>query len=150
VSWTYTLDPENSSRDEIRFLIGDTNEDDPQLQDEEIAYALSKFTSNAYNAAALCCRTLASKYARLADTTIDEVSVSASQKYRHYLTLAVQLEQQGESALASSLGAPYVGGVSVSNIESVEGDTDRNEPAFRTKMFNNPPGSSEGDLTSGS
>ena len=48
-----------------RFLIGDTNEDDQQVQDEEVAFALAQANNNTYFAGAFLCRTIAAKYAAL-------------------------------------------------------------------------------------
>ncbi len=45
MSWSYTGDFSNPL-DEMRFLIGDTNQDEPILQDEEIQYLMGKYGSN--------------------------------------------------------------------------------------------------------
>ena len=42
MSWTYSGDPASSKIDECRFLIGDTNENAPIMQNEEIEYLISK------------------------------------------------------------------------------------------------------------
>lgn len=46
MSWTYSGDPTSSKVDECRFLIGDTNEKAPIMQDEEIAYLISQSNGN--------------------------------------------------------------------------------------------------------
>jgi len=46
MSWTYSGDPTSSKKDECRFLIGDTNETAPIMQDEEIEYLVSQFGMN--------------------------------------------------------------------------------------------------------
>lgn len=46
MSWTYSGDPQSSKLDECRFLIGDTNKEEPIMQDEEIMYILSNFGDN--------------------------------------------------------------------------------------------------------
>lgn len=43
MSWTYSGDPTQSRLDECRFLIGDTVESAPIMQDEEITYLISQF-----------------------------------------------------------------------------------------------------------
>ena len=43
MSWTYSGDPQNSELDECRFLLGDTNESAPILQDEEIEYIMATY-----------------------------------------------------------------------------------------------------------
>lgn len=40
MSFTYSGNPETSTLDAVRFMIGDTNPCDPLLQDEEINYLI--------------------------------------------------------------------------------------------------------------
>ncbi|NLD21613.1 MAG: hypothetical protein GX664_03905 [Bacteroidales bacterium] len=42
MAWSYSGDPKTSEKDKYRFLIGDTNVDDPILQDEEIEFIISE------------------------------------------------------------------------------------------------------------
>lgn len=42
MSFSYSGDPSESKLDECRFLLGDTNETAPILQDEEIGYLMSQ------------------------------------------------------------------------------------------------------------
>jgi len=42
MSWTYTADPSSSSKDAVRYLIGDVNEADQLVQDEEIYFNLAE------------------------------------------------------------------------------------------------------------
>ena len=44
--WTYSGNPNNSKLDECRFIIGDTNEKVPIMQDEEIMYLVDKHSGN--------------------------------------------------------------------------------------------------------
>lgn len=46
MSWSYSGNPSDSALDECRFLIGDTNESEPIMQDEEIQYIISNAGSN--------------------------------------------------------------------------------------------------------
>ena len=52
MTWTYGNDPTNSSRDAVRYLVGDTDSNLAFVTDEEIAWALSQNSNNAYAAAA--------------------------------------------------------------------------------------------------
>lgn len=49
MSWSYSGDPANSSLDECRFLLGDINEDEPIMQDEEIQYLIDTYGNNKDN-----------------------------------------------------------------------------------------------------
>lgn len=46
MSWSYSGNPASSKMDECRFLLGDTNEYAPIMQDEEIQYILDTFGGN--------------------------------------------------------------------------------------------------------
>lgn len=46
MSWSYSGDPQTSKLDECRFLIGDTNEASPIMQDEEIDYIITTTGDN--------------------------------------------------------------------------------------------------------
>ena len=43
MSFTYSGDPSKSQLDECRFLLGDTNEKSPIMQDEEINYIIAQY-----------------------------------------------------------------------------------------------------------
>ena len=43
MSWNYSGNPASSKIDEMRFVIGDTNENDPIMQDEEIDYLIAEY-----------------------------------------------------------------------------------------------------------
>lgn len=46
MSWTYSGNPANNQIDECRFLLGDTNESEPIMQDEEIQYIIDMYKGN--------------------------------------------------------------------------------------------------------
>lgn len=46
MAWTYSGDPNSSETDKYRFFIGDTDEDEPVLTDEEINFVIANYTSN--------------------------------------------------------------------------------------------------------
>jgi len=43
MGWSYSGDPSGSELDECRFLIGDTIQDEPIMQDEEIGYLINSY-----------------------------------------------------------------------------------------------------------
>ncbi len=134
MAWTYSGDPSASGRDAIRFLIGDTDPTDPQLQDAEIDWMLAEHTSS-YLAAAHCCQALAAKYARLADKSVGDLSISFSQRQEAYTKMFNRLERL---AAVHGTGAPvYAGGISESDKEIDETDTDRVQPAFTVDLMKN-------------
>jgi hypothetical protein len=143
MTWTYGGAPGTTTsatrRDAVRLLVGDTDTTDQQVTDEEIAFALSQTSDDIYNAGALMCRTIAGKYSRLVDTSIESVSSSYSQRAKQYSELAVRLVKEGKRLGSVGLGVPVAGGMSISEMESVEDDLDRVPSAFRVDQFSNPP-----------
>lgn len=93
MSWTYSGNPSSSDKDAVRFLIGDTDETFPLVQDEEIQFALGT-EANVYAAAAKCCEALAARFSREADRRMGSVSVQSSQKASAYKEMARDLRKK--------------------------------------------------------
>lgn len=123
----------------IRFLIGDTDERDEQLQDEEITFALSQ-KPNVYSAASFLALSLASKYARLVDTELDDsMTAKYSQQYDHYTDIARSMKEQ---AASNSGGFNIVaGGVKRATVGIVRKDPTRVKSKFYPGKFSYPDGS---------
>jgi hypothetical protein len=101
MAWTYDATKLDSDKlMQVRFAIGDTIEDDPLLQDEEINHEIAINTST-LSAAIECCEAIAAKFARKADYNTGPVSVKASQQSVRYTRLAASLR-----AKASMQSAP--------------------------------------------
>lgn len=141
--WTY--DPESLGTDtaaerlnSVRFLVGDTDTNDQQVQDEEITFALSQSGDNVYYAGSFVAETLAAKYSRRVDTKLDgTLSADYSDLAAQYRLLAVQLKQQGQRYSGTALGVS-VGGISISDIDAIRGNTDRVSPSFTRDRFRYP------------
>jgi hypothetical protein len=142
MTFTYDVDDLGTTtasgrRNAVRFLVGDTDSTDVQVQDDEIAFALAESSDNVYEAGAYCCRAIAAKYSRRVDTELDgALSASYSDLHSHYMALAENLE--AESKKQSGLGVK-AGGLSKAAISVVRQDTDRVTPSFRRDRFRNPP-----------
>lgn len=93
-----------SDKDRVRLLIGDTDENDPLLYDEEIVEILSQRTVldssggtlgvNVPAAAADAAGAIAAKYARSFNFSEDGQSFQAGQRVAHYTELARQLRNR--------------------------------------------------------
>jgi hypothetical protein len=142
VAWTYSGDPASSPKDETRFLSGDTISTDPLVSDEEIAWAIAKFTSTQI-AAAACCRSIAAKFARQADTTNASLSISASQRSKAFLDLAKKLDPSGLSDSSPGEPYPYFGGLSHAEKDTLSQDVDAVQPNFKIGQ-DDFPGTGEG------
>ncbi len=141
MTWTYGGDPDANARDAIRFLSGDTDTNDQLLSDEEIAWVNKEVTGSTtattgvYMAAYRCCLTIASKFSRLADQSVGDLRVSMSQKAKAYRAQAEEIK-----SLADREGAvpvPYAGGITISDKDGVEDNSDRVKPWISTGQFVN-------------
>ena len=130
MSFTYTGDPENSTLEKTRFLLQDTDSDTAELTDAEINSLLTDNGSNAVRAAIAGCEILIAKYSRKADRSIGDLSISYSQIGGNYRKLLTVLRTRA----AMSVFTPYAGGISVSDKQSNESDTDRMKGSFRVGM----------------
>lgn len=134
MSWNYDVESlDTNSKDQVRFLIGDTNTNDQQLQDEEIEFTIS-IRSSIWGAAASCCAALAASMSRLADTTTGELRTLYSSRARAYNARAGYYEQKS-SELGG--GLPLVGGISIADKLAAEIDPDRVPPQFNIGMTDN-------------
>lgn len=134
MTWTYTGDPSANNRDEVRFLIGDNDNTNQLVSDEEIAYAIANEATNKL-AAIRIVRSLAGKYATKVDKTVGDLKISYSQMTKHFKELAVFLEESDASLYAP---IPYAGGISISDKETDRSDSDRSSPMFTKGMDDNP------------
>lgn len=143
MSWSYdetNLDTTTAAGrlNSVRLLIGDTDTNDQQLQDEEITFALAQNSDNIYFAASWSSRLLANKYSRQVDIDLDgQLSVKYTDLAKNYLKLADNLEYQGKKS-GANVGVA-AGGISRSEMEANRLNTDRVAPAFRRDQFDNPP-----------
>ena len=128
MTWSYT-DPSASTRDAVRFEIGDTDTSDQQLSNEEIDYALTRYSSDVIATAIYCCDRLIAKYSRYVAQSVGAVNVQFQQRLDHYRGLIERLR------LRSAAAVPYVGGRSIADKDAVDEDADRVKPKFSRGML---------------
>ena len=143
MAWSYDptdLDTTTASGrlNTVRLLVGDTDTLDQQVQNEEITFGLSQNGNGIYYTAAWIARTIASKYSRKVNTSLDgALKADYSDLAKQYLQLADNLEYQGKTS-GASVGI-LAGGITKSGVEAVRANTNRIESAFRRDRFKNPP-----------
>lgn len=135
MTWTYTGDPADSTKDEVRFLVGDTVQSDQQVQDEEISYAISA-ESSTLRAAVRVARAIAAHYARSVEKQVGDLKIKAGDTYKNYLEIVKSLEQEAAGSLPGA--APFAGGISHATKDTTKEDSDRVEPYFSRGMLDNP------------
>ena len=109
MTWTYDL---STAVGEVRFLIGDTDEDTAEFTNEELTYLLGKRGNHIKWTAYDACMQLARKYAGDYTFSADGVSVSLNERSQRYADMAKELRK--------SLG----GGVGTMTLSRADGYSD--------------------------
>ena len=135
MSWTYTGRPDSSSKDAVRFLIGDTDSTRQLATNEEIEYVLST-NSLVQKAAAIVCRAIAARFSTKASFSVGDVSKSCSDVSKAFSDRAKELEADFNGLACNAL--PSFGGLSNTNKETLDSDSDAVQPAFKKGMSDNP------------
>ncbi len=134
MTWSYsTTELMTSPKDQVRFLTGDTNANDEQLQNEEILFALS-IRASIWGAAATCCESISANLSRKADTTTGELRTLYSGLSRAYHARSMAYETK---SVEMGGALPFVGGISISGKILAETDLDRVPPNFNIGMTDN-------------
>jgi hypothetical protein len=130
MTWTYASSSTTTTDlSWVRVRIGDTSSGDQLLQDEEIN-AFVDSEGNREMGAALAAEAVGAQFARKVDKSVGKLRIAFSQASEHYFGLAKRLRRE------VAIGAgPYAGGISRSDKEANEADTDVVEPAFRIGQF---------------
>lgn len=111
MNWTYTNNPGGSSKDALRLAVGDTNQEDPRLSDEEVEHFLSLYPESLNLAAADAAEAIAARYSSMAVSYVGDLNNSPHLKAEYYLKLACQLRsrevvvvEEVESSIVASPG----------------------------------------------
>lgn len=130
MAFTYEGNLATDVRDQVRFLVGDTDPTEFFLQDGEIAWLALIWSpkGSIYYVAAMACEAIAAKFAREVTTTSDSQTVSTSELQQKYLDLAARLMRQHETLLTG--GVVSMGGVDAGE----QPDPTVTSPAFGTGM----------------
>lgn len=112
MTWSYTGNPASSSKDAIRFLVGDTVSTDALVTDEEIAWALTQNT-NVNIAASIIAKGLATKFATMkVSVKIGPISEEYGNRAKFYSDRAKELEKTAYEGTTLNI---YGGGISASD-----------------------------------
>lgn len=127
----------------VRLLVGDTNEDDQLIKDEEITFALAQSNDNIYYSAAWCATTISAQFARRVNTSLDgALSADYSNLSKQFKALSLDLREQGQKYSMSSASI-RAGGISNAAVDAAQALTDRPSASFSKGQFDNPPNSSQ-------
>jgi len=130
MSWSYSGNPAASTLDKVRWLIGDTDTSDQQLSDEEINAALVVSGDDPYTAAISCVEALIAKYSRKVTKSMGDLSINYGDIVANYRSLLGDIRRRATLQLCT----PYAGGISISDKQTDEADSDRVQPSFYKGM----------------
>lgn len=130
MSFSYDSARLSDELNQIRLYLGDTDEDDPLLQDEEIALMQDEHSSFKKRIAA-CCRLICAILARDVDFRLSLLSEKASVTYDRYKDMAERFEAMG------SVSYPWAGSILKSYKESNEEDISLVKPRFKIGQMDN-------------
>ena len=139
MAWNYSGNPSDSDLDQVRFLVGDTDSTDPLVLDEEIDFAISN-QSTLPLAAAQVLRALATKFSRQASWKVGDVAATnVAAVAKAFKERADELDPDGITLGDAKLAAPKFGGLTYSEKDTYDSDTDAVQPMFK-KGLNDIPG----------
>lgn len=130
----------------IRLYLGDTDPSNELVSDESIdlLWGVALDPVNHKLIAADLAMHLAGKYSKSVSFSVEGLSISSSQKAEAYRQLAEDLRDSASADDITNTGAsttpgdPFVGGVSLGEMQSVDDDTDRTPSSFKVGMHDAP------------
>lgn len=132
--WTYdSTQLDTNPVMQVRFEIGDTDENAPLLDDSEIERAVD-IERTVLGAAARCCEVVSRQLLRKADVRIGRGT------YLTYSTAAAQYTEMAKALRkrANAMNAPWAGGVDASDKTDLASDTGKVQPIFTKRTMDNP------------
>ena len=133
MTWTYTGSPATVYADAVRFQCGDTDTNNQQLQDGEIAAGTAKYPANERLAAAFCLDALASKYAAKATFSVGQISKQMGNVAENLRQQAALLRRE-----AGKLAGMFFGGLTKSGKVLLDNDLDAVKQPFCVGQFDSP------------
>lgn len=126
MGFTYTGDPAGNSRDKVRFLIQDTDSNNPHITDEEIAWLLTEW-ADVYDAAAQAADILAGSYAHKADYSKSVGDLSLNETFSNQSTRFTQLATNLRLNRMRRFAPSWI-----ANADALKSTADRNVTTYNT------------------
>lgn len=83
MAWTYSGDPTSSELDKYRFFLGDTDPEEPILQDGEIQFVIDEYKSHNYRLFLLY-DAAANFFARQIEFKVGPIEEKPQERMRHF------------------------------------------------------------------
>lgn len=124
MTWTYDSTDLSTDLAKVRLDIGDTNTNDQGLTDEEINRFLDSYSLA--GATLRSAQALYAKWVRDVDRSNLGMSAQRSQKLQHLMDIIKELQKR-----TGRRAAPFLGGVSQDNKDTLNSSEDFIQPAFQ-------------------
>jgi hypothetical protein len=115
----------------VRFAIGDIDAAAPLLTDKQIGTVLEEVEGDREWASVACLESLSRRYALQADISTGDTKLTYSKQAENLAERARELRAR----VVASRGGPFAGGISVSDKEAREENSDRVGGVFRRGQF---------------
>ena len=131
MSWSYS-DSLGTSKDKVRFRIGDTQSLTPLLTDENINALLTEYNDNVLRVACICVKGILASLTRDTNRSVMGISGSVDQATTHYRDLLRDLV-----ADMNTDGGIYPGAIQIATVDTLdaENNTTAVPPDFRQGQF---------------
>lgn len=134
MTFSYSGDPSSSTKDQVRFYLGDTTETGATFSDEEITFALGQNSDKPLPAAIFLALSAAARYARYVTKSVGDLSISYGELATNFRTLATTLSQQLSMTNPPNI---FSGGISVAGKRTEKLDRAAVQPVFARGQFDN-------------
>ena len=134
MAFTYSDNPAGVPADQVRFLIGDVDEDSPWFSDAEIAFLLQLNDGDPQGAAIAGVLAILARISSWQDETVGGVTLKVSDIKANMEGLLDRL--RGMSANGSIGAPPWVGGVDRDETRCAALDPSVVPKQYSTRMFN--------------
>lgn len=111
-------DPKNNVLDQIRVIIGDTDNDELLLSQSVLEYIYESNGKNVNTAAIKALEAIIMSSAKYTDEDVGDVSIKLSQRFKQLRQTLADLKKR------TAFGKPYAGGISNSDIAARVADPD--------------------------
>jgi hypothetical protein len=109
MSWTYSGNPADSQKDEVRFWVQDVIQDRQLLSDQEIDYLIDRWYDSIGSiiyVSSVAAEVIAAKCASEVAVSADGVSVNLSELQSKYIQLAARLREQAKLQMDGDIDLP--------------------------------------------
>jgi hypothetical protein len=120
---------------EVSLLAGDPDNEDITVA--QIGVLSGLYGTNSFVVALAAARFLMRKFAKQVSKKAGDVSINSSDKFKHYKEIVADLQRE-VSFMALDGSSAYAGGISISDKDTNEADTDRVEPYFTRELHDDP------------